>query len=236
LGREAKNHRSIKLDVYGRFQLEVTRENNSWVNKSLALMKTLPETEFLQRAEKWGLVIDPKYPQSAVLTFCGDADHARFWCVPPEPECRPYFVTSFLELFGDWKSCFVWRHRGSWPDANHIDPKRINDVVEYHILKGLGLPLGTADVVEFERGEFGVLATLLFSTTVFGWSVNEDLYVLPDNARYLLQTDHHEVIHVEFRHEPDVAFLVTEMANRGFLLPDELPDETFKQPDWLGPA
>jgi hypothetical protein len=134
---------------------------------------------------------------------------------------------------GEWKSCFAWRHLGSWPDLAYIDPQRVNDVVEYQILSGLNLPMGTNQIVEFKRDESPVLLTLLFSTTIFGWSVGEDLYVVPDHARYLLQTDHHEVIHVEFRDAEDVKPWVTQMEGRGFSLPEELPDETFKQPEWM---
>ena len=40
-------------------------------------------------------------------------------------------------LMGDWQQCYAWRHLGSWPES--ADPLRINDVVEWQILKGLGL-------------------------------------------------------------------------------------------------
>jgi hypothetical protein len=105
--------------------------------------------------------------------------------------------------------------------------------VEYQILKGLGLPAGTADVVEFTHAESTVLLTLLFSSTIFGQSDADDLYVVPNHAQYLLQTDHHHVIHVVFRDSEDVEPLVSQMAERGFPLPDELPDETFKKPPWM---
>jgi hypothetical protein len=196
-------------------------------------MRTVAETEFLRWADERGLALDPRYPQSAVLNFRAGSGEARFWCVPPEPERRPYFLASFLELLGDWNSCFAWRHLGSWPALGDIDPQRVNDLVEHQILKGLGLPVGTAEVVEFARAEYGNLLALLFTTTIFGWSVGEDLYVLPNHARYLLQTDHHDVLHVEFRDADDVVPWVTRMAERGFLLPEELPDATFKQPPWM---
>ena len=196
-------------------------------------MRALSEAAFLGWANERGLILDPQYPQSAVLTFRAGSGEARFWCVPPEPERRPYFLASFLELFGDWTSCFAWRHLGSWPALADIDPRRVNDVIEYRILKGLGLPVGTGDVVEFARDDSGALLSLLFTTTVFGWSVGEDLYVLPDHTRYLLQMDHHNVIHLEFRDGDGVAPWVAAMAERGFLLPDELPDETFKHPTWM---
>ena len=194
-------------------------------------MTTHTEAEFLAWAERAGLALDPRYPQSAVLRFRPDPDHSRFWEVPAEPERRPHFIASMLELMGDWQWCRVWRHLGSWPDQ--ISPGRINDVVERCILGALGLPLGTAAVVEFTSAEFDKLLTLLFTTTIFGWSVGEDLYVVPDHGRHLLKTDHHDVIHVSFRSEDEVNRWVTEMNRRRFPLPDEVPDPTFKQPRWM---
>jgi hypothetical protein len=111
--------------------------------------------------------------------------------------------------------------------------RRVNDVVELHILQGLGLPLGTADVVIFDRVDLPTLIILLFSTTVFGWSVEEDVYVVPDHGRHVLQTDHHEVIHVSFRDAGEIGHWVSQMAQQGFDLPEDVPDATFKRPSWM---
>lgn len=194
-------------------------------------MKTLDEAEFLAWGDGEGLCLDPRYPHSAVLVFKPDPQQHRFWEVPAEPETRPYFLQSFLELMGDWQECYVWRHLGSWPDR--AEPRRINDVVELQILKGLGLPLGTADIVRFARADVAGLITLMFATTVFAWSVGEDLYIVPDHARFILQTDHHNVIHVSFREPADVGKWVSTMEERGFPLPEDLPDSTFKRPEWM---
>jgi hypothetical protein len=195
-------------------------------------MKTLTESAFLAWAERSGLCLDPRYPHSAVLSFA-HPHSSRFWEVPPEPECRPYFILSFLELMGDWQHCYAWRHLGSW--AASAEPSRINDLVELRIRMGLGLADGTADVVSFARAELDSLLTLMFSTTIFGWSVADDLYVVPDRARYILQTDHHGVTHVSFRNSTDVDEWVRQMEERGFTLPDDLPDSTFKTPEWMRP-
>ena len=195
-------------------------------------VKTLTENDFLVWAKGKGLGLDPQYPDSAVLDFQGGSD-ARFWNVPQQPDRRPYLIASLLALMGDWKTAYAWRHLGSWPHQNAADAERMNDVVQARILKGLDMPLGTADVVAFDHRELDTLIALLFTTTVFGWSVGEDLYVVPDHARQILQTDHHGVIHISFRDAGDVAHWVTEMAERGFNLPDELLDETFKRPSWM---
>ena len=80
-------------------------------------MKTLTEAAFLAWADRAGLCLDPQFPESAVLVFRPDPRQDRFWEVPVEPERRPYFLLSFLELMGDWQECYVWRHLGSWPEA-----------------------------------------------------------------------------------------------------------------------
>ena len=194
-------------------------------------MQTLTEAEFLTWAGGAGLCLDPAYPESAVLTFRPDARQDRFWELPAEPELRPYFLLSLLELMGHWNACYVWRHLGRWPES--ADPRRINDVVEWHILEGLGLPLATDDVLRFERAEAGKLVTLMFSTTVFGWTVADDLYIVPDHARYIVKTDHHNVVHVSFRTRDDLDEWVRQMETRGFTLPEEVPDGTFKRPPWM---
>ena len=94
-------------------------------------MKTFHESEFLRWANRIGLFIDERYPQSAVLSFRPDPQLDRFWEVPPEPERRPYFVASMLDLMGAWQSCYVWRHLGSWPEAaaaSRINERRIRVV------------------------------------------------------------------------------------------------------------
>jgi len=194
-------------------------------------MKSIDESTFLRWAEREGLCLDERYPRSAVLTFRQDTSVARFWEVPPEPERRPFFIASLLALMGEWRSCYAWRHLGSWPQS--ADPRRINDVIELQILKGLQLPLGTADVVEIARAELPTLVTLIFSTTIFGWTVGDDLYIIPNDARYVLHTDHHGVIHVVFREAADVERWVTAMEANEFALPQDVPDETFKRPSWM---
>jgi hypothetical protein len=195
-------------------------------------MKAVTEKKFLQWAAGKGLGPDPKYPDSAVLDFPNSSE-ARFWGVPREPGPRPYFLATLIDLMGDWKTCYVWRHLGRWPNPAHVNHKRIADAVELLILKGLGLPLGTREVVAFDRSEREALITLLFSTTIFGWSVGDDLYVVPDHARQILQTDHHDVVHVSFADGHDVQHWVAKMFEEGFDLPSELPDATFKPPTWM---
>lgn len=196
-------------------------------------MHTLTESDFLSWAETNGISHHPSYAKVAILSFAPGVEDSRIWEVPPHPERRPFFLASALTLMGDWKLCYVWRHSGSWPDPRHIDPRRVNDGVEYQILSGLGLPMGSADVVAFSSADIASLVTLLFSTTVFGWSVGEDLCIVPDNAKVIIQTDHHNVLRVKFRAPADVPRAVLHMADAGFPLPEDVPDEVLKPRAWL---
>ena len=75
---------------------------------------------------------------------------------------------------------------------------------------------------------------MLFAYLAFGWCVDDDLFFVPDHGRQLLQTDHHDVIHVECASEDRVRRLVAHMDEAGYELPEEPPDETFRRPAWMG--
>jgi len=199
-------------------------------------MKTLSEQQFVDWVQTVGLTLDPAYPEYAILCYPQASADSRFWEVPARPERRPYFLASLLDLMPAWESCYVWRASGSWPAPDEVRPDGANDVVELSILQGLGLPLGTADAVQFTHDQRAALLALLFSTTVFGWSVGQDLYVVPDHGRCFLETDHHDVVHATFRDSSDLASFVSAMETRSFELPQELPDSSFKRPDWIPPA
>ncbi len=195
-------------------------------------MRTLIKDAFLEWTKARGIRLDPQYPAAAVLTYGPDSD-SRFWEVPAKPERRPYFIKCLIELMGEWQTCFVWKPVGSWPDARSVHQERMNEVVGFHIMQGLGLSLGNSAIVEFDRRELGALVTLLFSTSVFGRSTGDDLYIVPDHARQILKTDHHNVIHAQFRDATEAESWVSRMSKFGFGLPEDLPDATFKRPGWM---
>ena len=194
-------------------------------------MRTHREEQFVEWAKNHGLALEPGYPQTATLTFDPDPGLSRFWPIPPDPFARSYFLSVMLDLMGRWHSCFAWRHMGSWPAAPEtINP---NEMVQHRMLSGLGLPMGTADIVQFERSEDDKLLSLLLVTTIFAWSTGQDLYVVPDHARYILKAYHHDVVYAHFRTKTDLNRFVKGMEKDGFCLPTDVPDGTFARPDWM---
>lgn len=182
-------------------------------------METLSEIDFLAWAEARGLALDSRYPESSLLTFVSDGAESRRWSYPPEFYRSPYFLGVLLDLLGDWESCYVWRHMGSWPANDEIDQLDASEVVERSIYSGLGVPSGSANILQLARDDRAGLLTLMFCARQFGWSVGEDIHIVPDHARQFLMLSHHDVVHVHFRQSEDIAAWADHMVGRSLSQP-----------------
>ena len=189
------------------------------------------ESNFLDWAQERGLGLDPRYPGSASLTFIPDHEFCRSWAVPREPRRRPEFLLNMIDAFGTWSAYRCWKHLGTWPAS--AAEQSLNDQVAHTIFRGIGLPEGGADVVEFDSSERVQLITLLLATTIFGFTTWDDLLLVPDTARGILKTDHHGDIHISFREEAPMNEFILCMEKKGYSLPDEVPDVTCKVPKWM---
>ena len=195
-------------------------------------MTAIPEDRFVATLAEKGLALDPKYPDARALHYPNET-HSRFWVTPTNARRRPYFLSTLLDLLGDWQTCSAWRPKGSWGDPRDVELERPDYVVEQCIFRGLGLVIGSSDVLAFDRSEINALITLLFDTSIFGWSIGEDTYVIPDHGRAFLKMSHHEVIHASVRGEAEIKLWVESMSKAGFDLPIDPPDGTFKRPTWM---
>lgn len=66
-----------------------------------------------------------------------------------------------------------------------------------------------------------------------GWSVQDDLFIVPNDGRHLLHTDHHGVVHASCLDGASMERLIEHMASGGYNLPAEVLDGTFKRPSWM---
>jgi len=194
-------------------------------------MRVLSRADFLKTIEAVGVRLDSKYPKSAILGFPNKPDVARFWAVPGEPQTIPHFAATMINLLGPWKSIFVWKHLGSW--MVEVKGEDLNDDIQALLYKGLGIQSNSADILVFDRQELSMLIALIFNQLIFGWNLGDDLYLIPDDGRHIVHTDHHDVVHVSFQDAGSADRFVNAMAERGYQLPDELPDATFKRPQWM---
>jgi hypothetical protein len=194
-------------------------------------MQAISNEKFLSWASSREIVADMRYSPPQCLTYLPNRPHHRFWIVPERAAALPFFVEHLLAGMDPWSECYLWPRGGRWLQSNATD--RMTDRVRDNILTSAGVPLGFEGAVRYSDAETHKLVTAIFAQLVFGWSVVDDLFVVPDHGRQFLQTDHHDVVHVCFADEKQIEPFIAHMAGEKYLLPDEPPDATFKKPDWM---
>jgi len=125
----------------------------------------------------------------------------------------------------------VWKHFGKWTWETEED--EIGEQVYHQILHGLEIRPLHQSAPRFDRSELASLTTLLLISLAFGICVADDLFVVPDHGNNIIQTSHHDVLHVACRSTQEMQEFVRKMDNQGYCLPSELPDDTFKKPNWM---
>src|SRR4051812_8489550 len=195
-------------------------------------MHALDGDGFLRWAAGVGVGLDPRFPDSERLCLLPPRDHARFWAVPSDPAAWAHFLATMLGGLDEWAEGFLWPRGGRWPRSAESGSRneRVRDVM----LRGAGIPDGWSGAVRFARREEAELLTALFVVVAGGWGGHDDVFFVPDHGQQLLQTDHHDVVHVECASEERVLRLVKHLADEGYELPKEPPDWTFKRPAWMG--
>lgn len=194
-------------------------------------MEAIPTAQFLTWAGGLHLGPHPDYPDH--LALLPPTDHARFWVLPCNPATWPHFVSAILDGLNPWVTGYLWPRSGRWPAA--ADHLTRNERVRQVTLRGAGISDGWAGAVRFDRAEVDVAVAVLCAFLTYGWHSPDDVWFVPDHGRQIVQTDHHDVIHVECRDEARVLALVEHMAGMGYGLPAEPPDATFKWPAWMPP-
>jgi hypothetical protein len=193
-------------------------------------MEVIDPQQFLLWARTHGIAPDLRYSEPRCLVYMPDRPHHRFWEVPQRAAQVPFFIAALLDGMDPWSYCCLWPRDG-WPHAG--TPHGPQDQVYEIILSGSGIPTSTDGAVRFSADEKDKLVAAVFAALTFGWSVQDDFFVIPDHGRQFLQTDHHSVVHVNFAEEQTIDTFVKHMAVKKFALPDEAPDETFKRPEWM---
>ena len=195
-------------------------------------MDYVSTNEFLPIARALGVVPDVRYTDPRYLVHAPDPDVRRFWDAPENPRRFTALVASVLDGLDPWATCYLWPRTG-WGHAAGRPSASAGESVYCWTLRAAGVRPDFDGPVRYAGDERLALEAALLAVRAFGFSVADDVFVVPDHGRQLVMVGHHEAVHVSFADEGRVGPFVTHMADRGFPLPDDLPDATFKRPDWM---
>ena len=194
-------------------------------------MKLVPDNQFIEWLEAGGIRNDPRWPRSQSLTFGEDHDHTRWWLPPEVVSDLPGFITTALELSSSNGPYWLCRRGGgTWYDGD--DGTVRNQIID-RMVAITGVPSDFSGALGLETSEWRDLLILTAAYFVFGWSVGEDLYIIPDDRSCILMIDHHGTLSIHCESNERLEAFSQGMREAGHELPDHLPDATFKRPDWM---
>lgn len=194
-------------------------------------MRLVTEREFLKWAAQRDVVLDPRWSESGGtrwLKLGSNEDAHRFWITPTEASGRLTFIAHLLRSMGEVGTWGVFKREGGWTYAHEEDGRR-------PILDAIGLKESRCPAVMLDAADQSALILVILVQLAFGWCTRDDIWVVPDDGRHALYTDHHGVIQVSFADKECVDEFVKRMSAAGFELPTVPPDATFRWPDWMGP-
>jgi hypothetical protein len=197
----------------------------------MVLMDLIPTDQFMLWAAERHIGPDEQYNPPRCLVYRPYRDVGRFWVRPRSTDGVRHFVGHLLDGLEPWDECRVWRRGGWWVGRPY--PRSRLDEVRHAVFYGPDVPDGLRGALGYSRTRRAHLVERLVDGIAVAWSSNDDLFVIPHHGRMLLYVDHHDVVHVEFSEERYVDDFIEHMAQDGYRLPTELPDQTFRHPSWM---
>lgn len=168
------------------------------------------------------------------LSF-SEKSHSRYWVIPEKASAMPFFFSKILEGLDPWDNCYLWKDEGEW--CLGLSERSL----PYHrilanIMERMGIPEGFKGVIRYSKEELYDILTVLCSQTAYGWTVTDNIFVIPDHGRQIVRTDHcDDLVYVSFIDEGRLQEFVRCLANHDIKLPDRprgaslKPEEGMKQ-------
>ena len=189
-------------------------------------MQLLENDTFLDSMREAGITVQSGWFR---LSFGRYEETDRFWVWPWPPHDIIALFAAVLEYPTAAVYCDAWRPGGVWVEE---DPSYTDSIREV-LLRGHSIPPDFRGALRFDSSEVTSLIALFLAFATAGWNINDDLCVVPDHRQFLVRVSHHAVLHVECSTPELIEGLVAHMAERGWRLPTEVPDATFKIPSWM---
>ena len=166
------------------------------------------------------------------LVYAGDASHhSRFWMPPPVVSDLLNFLNAALDSASTSGPFYFYRR--AWSSWHYGDDGSVRNQIVDRMVGAAGVPPDFFGALRLSQSEWREILTIISAHYVFAWSVNEDLFIIPEDASCIPMVSHHGELRGTFPSENNLTKFVSAMSAKGFDLPEEVPDPTFKIPPWM---
>jgi len=174
-------------------------------------MNLIPEAEFARWRSDVDILPHPRFPSS--LAFRQAPDCQQSWLPAGRITDLPGFLQTAVSLArGDGSVCLYRKGGGAWYEG---DDAPIGNHIIDRVLQGLGIPRDFEGAISFVGREWRDMYLLISTFFVWGWSVGEDLYIIPENVSCVLMTSHHGELFAMFPGTEALAQFQAAMASSG---------------------
>ena len=194
-------------------------------------MTLIPADIFLDRAERLGIVPDLRYSAPKCLVYAGLDAESRWWDFPAAPDDLLRFMSHVAAGLQPFQSCWLWRRGGSWFSRDLLRNRL--EAAQRWVMRGPPIPEGFEGAIGFCADDSVQMVQLATAHAIASSFSHDDLFIIPDHARFIVMRDHHDVVHVVARDAADMVRFIKHMAAGGYILPDDPRDWTFKRPNWM---
>jgi hypothetical protein len=173
----------------------------------------LSDAEFWRWAGNVGIGRHPHLGSSGILAFLELEGPSTRWFIPPPIGDAPTFMTQLLIATGA-EAFVLWRRGGgAWIEG--LEDFSRNQAIDV-VLRGAGIPDDHDGALRLERGDWARLWAITLAICTFGWSVGEDLFILPSDGSFIAMISHHDELLVTARSPENEARFVAEMHAAGY--------------------
>jgi hypothetical protein len=196
-------------------------------------MRIIAETEFRAWLAAGGVGLHSRWGNTGTLVCLKNEDLSRFWFPSFVPSDLPGFIDTALTAASASGPYYLLRRGGGhWYEPDPGSAPGSNLMIDA-CLRAVGVPSDCSGALELAKSEWQALGLVILAHYVHGWSVGEDLHIVPAERDCVLMTSHHGELSVHFPDEARLERFQQSMLQAGYDLPTDLPDGTFKCPEWL---
>jgi len=157
-------------------------------------MKLIPKSAFLADFASHGIALDSRYSPPQTLVFEGSHDLSWSWDMPTGIKDLTRWISALVDAARPASKIYLYPRDGAWRSGASLKIFQMAAIFSVCGLKPVG-----DEVVAAEEAERDAVESLFFLSLVYGGTVSDDIFLVPDHAKIILYADHHEAVHADFR-------------------------------------